>query len=123
MGYIKHNAIVITSWDGKLLAQAVAKAKELGATVLGPSHGETNGYASALVCPDGSKEGWEESSAGDARRDALVKWLESTPYEDGSGYLHWVEVRYGGDDPEDAEIVRHYGQEPASRPQRERGRR
>ena len=61
MGYMRHDAIVVTSWKREVLDVVAAKARELGLKVLGPSAGVTNGIATFLVCPDGSKEGWEES--------------------------------------------------------------
>lgn len=110
MGYMRHHAIVVTSWDVELLTAAHAKAVELGdrhpnslfetrlfaVTEITPDG--INGYRSFLVAPDGSKEGWEASEAGDAARAALIEWLNEQRYEDRSSSLDWVEVQYGDDD-------------------------
>ena len=53
-----------------------------------------------MVPPDGSKEGWRESEAGDSTRAAFVKWLRSRCYDDGSSSYGWVEVQYADDEGE-----------------------
>jgi hypothetical protein len=98
MGYIRHNAIVVTSWDKALLDASLAKAKELGLDATEPGKTHVNGYRSFLICPDGSKEGWPESDDGDRARDAFVKWLYAQRHEDNSSSIEWVEVSYGSDD-------------------------
>lgn len=95
MGYMRHNAIVVSSWKEDLLEQAHAKAVELDCSVSAITGEVTNGYRSFLVAPDGSKEGWDESNEGDARRDALAAWLDAQRYEDDSTSLQWIEVQYG----------------------------
>ena len=62
-----------------------------------------------MVAPDGSKEGWAESDAGDRARDLIVQVLKSYSYKDGSSPLKWVEVMFG-DDEGRAAIVRHSGE-------------
>jgi hypothetical protein len=91
MGTISHNTIVVTDSNHEWLEKAAAKARELGAIVLGPSEPGTNAYRTLVLCPDGSKEGWGTSNEGDARRDAFVAWLSAQREE----YPDWVEVRYG----------------------------
>jgi hypothetical protein len=93
MGYIRHHAIVVTSWKKELLEEAHAKAVELGMSVSDVTAEVTNGYRSFFVAPDGSKEGWGTSDRGDENRTALIEW-----FKDKAGYLDWVEVSYGGDD-------------------------
>jgi hypothetical protein len=104
MGYMRHHAIVVTSWKHELLQEAHATAVELGVRdpeVIGQRLWEvseitpesTNGYRSFFVAPDGSKEGWDTSDRGDVQRTALIQW-----FQDKAGYLDWVEVSYGGDD-------------------------
>ena len=98
MGYIRHNAIIVTSSKRDGLEAAANHARELGLTVIGPSEPLMNRYQTILVVPDGSNEGWAESDAGDAQRAAFRKWLEEQVYEDGSSWLEWAEVAFGRDD-------------------------
>lgn len=104
MGCIRHHAIVVTTRLDNRIDTARQKAIELGMTVTSIADEVTNGYLSFLVAPDGSKEGWEESAAGDERRAAFKEWLRSQEYEDGSSPFSWVEVMYG-DDAGGVEIV------------------
>lgn len=112
MGYMRHHAIVVTSWKHELLEEAHAKAVELGARdpeVVGSrlwqvseiTPESTNGYRSFFVAPDGSKEGWDTSDQGDTNRTALIEWLG-----DKNGYVDWVDVSYGGDDYDQAIVER-----------------
>lgn len=102
MGYMRHNAIIVTSWNDKLIGEAIAKAKEIGLIVLGPANSVVNSYQTILIAPDGSKEGWTESNTGDRQREQFRDWLNAQRYEDGSTALEWVEVAYGSDDHESA---------------------
>lgn len=97
MGYTVHHTISVTSWNPDLLREAHAFAAATGAPVSTIVDGAINGVASFLVAPDGSKEGWEESAVGDARREQIKAWLSSKAYEDGSTALKWFEVEH----PED----------------------
>jgi hypothetical protein len=106
MGYIKHHAIVVSSWDDKLLARAEAQAIELGCCVSPIVAGTSNGQRSFLIAPDGSKEGWGASDVGDTQREAFARWADEQRYDDGSTSLSWVEVSFSPDD-QDAAIVRH----------------
>jgi len=100
MGYIKHNAIIVTSWKDTAILEAAKQAKTFGLTILGPGEEAVNDYRTLLVCPDGSEEGWDESNRGDQRRELFREWLDAQAYEDGSTALEWVEVVYGSDDAE-----------------------
>lgn len=117
MGYIKHNAIVVTGsrWrepyhpgeateidDAHAVATAIFPEGHVS-EVLGPV---TNSTFSFFVAPDGSKEGWDGSNEGDERRDEFVRWLDEANGEHG-GWFEWVEVWYGNDDG-DAGVVRHH---------------
>lgn len=115
MGYIKHNAIVVTgqrkrdlpNWDREdcEIDDAHRAAKECGCAVTDIVGPLMNGSLSFLVVPDGSKEGWVDSDAGDEARDRFVRWLDKVNGEHG-GWFEWVEVWFGNDDA-DAGIVRH----------------
>ena len=98
MGYMRHDAIVVTSWNSEAIVAAGDEARELGLDVLGPSSIATNGIRTMLVCPDGSKEGWEESADGDRKRERFLAYLNSIRYEDGSSCLTWVANSYSSDD-------------------------
>lgn len=108
MGYILHHAIVVTSWNQTLIAEAheVAKANGFNPSEITPC--AVNGYRSFFVPPDGSKEGWEESNERDSGRAGLTGWLDRQRHEDGSTSLKWVEVAIGCDDPDDTEIVNRW---------------
>lgn len=105
MGYMRHHAIVLTSWSTEHLNNAHNKATDLGMLVTPITKGAVNGYRSFLVAPDGSKEGWDESEDGDRRRTDLVEWLESQRTEDGGTYIDWVEVQFG-DEGGDTRVIR-----------------
>lgn len=109
MGYIRHHAIIVTATYGDWIerAHSVAHAlltkhrpqdwplfdhQPLITEVVGPAQNDTRSFA---ILPDGSKEGWAESDAGDAFRERFVAWLREQAYEDGSSPLKWVEVQYG----------------------------
>lgn len=104
MGYIKHNAIICTTWKKEDATEAQAMAKKL------LSENESNGaglvselveYAanvgySFFIAPDGSKEGWEPSCNFDESRNKFLNWLDES-----DNYCEYVEVCFGGDDEHD----------------------
>lgn len=98
MGYMRHHAIVVSSWNKELLEQAHDQAMTLCASVTEITKETVNGYSSFLVAPDGSKEGWDASDEGDVARAKLVKWLDEQRYDDDSTSLDWVEVQFADDD-------------------------
>ena len=98
MGYMKHHAIVVTSWKRELLELLAGKARDLGLQVLGASAPATNDYSTLVVCPDGSKEEWPESDEFELKRARFMDALRAQAYEDGSSPLEWVLVAYGRDD-------------------------
>lgn len=104
MGYMRHNAIVVTSYQHELLEQAHAVAVGLGMSVSVITSEVTNGYRSFLVAPDGSKEGWYQSDIGDEQRAKLAAWLTGQAYEDGSTPIEWVEVQFADDYLESAVV-------------------
>ncbi|MFJ3317197.1 hypothetical protein ACIPLR_17720 [Herbaspirillum huttiense] len=95
MGTIRHNAIVVTGTYAAGIGLAADQARKLGLQVLGPSEVFANGYASMLICPDGSNEGWEDSDTQDVLRSKFISWLVSHGTENKQ--LSWVEIRFGGD--------------------------
>ena len=120
MGYMRHHAIVVTSWteppDG-LIASAHARAEAILPGLVSPIiPSRINGYSSFFIAPDGSKEGWDESVEGDTQRDELIAWLDAQRYADGSTSLDWIEVQFGDEEGESV-ITRH-----SDEPKRKRGR-
>lgn len=98
MGYIRHHAILVTSWNKKHLQKARDFAKKIKMTLTEITESPTKSYVSFAVMPDGSKEGWGGSEIGDTQRREFIKWLDSYRYEDGSSPLSWAEVQYGDDE-------------------------
>jgi len=95
MGYIKHDAVVVTGSEKdvkrlhvhaeKLFMQSTVSA------VLGPLVNRTYSF---FVAPDGSKEGWESSNKQDKARDKFIRFLLKHKKD-----LHadWVHISFGGD--------------------------
>jgi len=93
MGTIQHHAVIATGGDDQHRDQVTAWIASRGENhqrryLVGPM--VINGYFTVVLTPDGSKEGWDDSDAGDAERDEFVAWL-SEP----DTYWDWVEVTYG----------------------------
>lgn len=103
MGYMRHHAIVVTSWNREHLEAAFVEAARLfagtEAKVSPPTAQGSNGYRSFFVAPDGSKEGWNESDAADLARDKLVAFLREGKTA-GRLWAAWVEVQFGDEDRE-----------------------
>lgn len=102
MGYMRHHAIVITTFDKQKALKAHEVAKEYfdGDTVklVTPiMTSAVNTCFTFVITPDGSKEGWAESESGDVRRENMIRWMESQRYEDHSSPYDWAEVQYGDD--------------------------
>lgn len=110
MGYMRHHAIVVTSWS-KHIEQAHAKAHEVfdsedfpfwtpsADSLVSPIiNSLTNGFSSFFIAPDGSKSGWDTSDIGNNRRGEYIAWLEDQRYDDLSSPFDWVEIQYGDDD-------------------------
>lgn len=106
MGYTRHHAIIVTSFDKELISAAHAKAVALKCSVTEIVTSPVNGYHSFLIATDGSKEGWDESKSGDAARVLFVEWAHAQAYSDGSNSLKFAEVMYG-DERGACEIVHH----------------
>jgi hypothetical protein len=104
MGWMRSHTIVVESWDEEQINAAHLAATGLFSWVSEISPKATNGYRSFFVPPDGSKEGWPESDAGNARREEFKKILRSFYYEDKSTSVHWVEVQFADDAGENCVI-------------------
>ena len=97
MGYMRHHAILVTASTWQDEANTVrehvvqcATSDGMSLSVSGVVESPINGYASFLVAPDGSKEGWGESNRGDELRGAIIGYLSSSKL-----YPDWAEVQYG----------------------------
>jgi len=100
MGYIRDHAIVVVGTYGEHIEEAHAKATEIFPWVSPVSPKAMNGSRSFFVPPDGSKEGWLESTEGDEKRAMFVRWLHHQTYDDGSSPLQWVELHMSDDNGE-----------------------
>lgn len=97
MGYIKHNAVIVTGWEPVKVTEAYIKAVEiLGSNsqlVSNIVQGVINGQLSFFIAPDGSKESWETSTTCDEARKAFQDWMLKA-----DNYCDYIEVQFGGDD-------------------------
>jgi len=106
MGYMRHHAIIVTSFGEDWLVPAHQKATAIFPIVSPILESGMNYYLSFLIPCDGSKEGWSASDEGDERRDRFINWLRDQEYDDGSSCLTWAEVQYGDEDGEQV-VLRH----------------
>jgi hypothetical protein len=106
MGTIQHHAVIATTWsEGQVqrIRDWVATLPELDSLSwscavkdrFAFSPAVMNGYVTVTLCPDGSKEGWEDSDEGDNLRALFIQELKKADYEDGSNPWAIVEVGYG----------------------------
>jgi hypothetical protein len=114
MGYMRHHAIIVTG-----MMPEIEAAHRRAAEIFGPRNSilpnsipvtpitfkVINGFQSFSILPDGSKEGWAESTEGDEKRDEFVNFLKDINFPDGTSSLDWVEVQFGDDDG-DTKIIR-----------------
>jgi hypothetical protein len=106
---MRHHAIIVTCWNEQKIEAAHKRALEIFRAVSPILKSQMNHYCSFFIPPDGSKEGWSESDAGDSLRDAMIEWLNDQAYKDGSTSFDWIEVQYG-DDERVSKIIRHSDQ-------------
>ncbi len=102
MGFMRHDAIVVTSFDKKYAQKAAQEARGLGLSVTDIVIG-INAEASFLIAPDGSKEFWPESDEGDRARTIWIAWAKQQ-YDKGV-YFDWAHVSFGGDNNKSAHLV------------------
>lgn len=94
MGYRRHHAIIVTSWDGPSLVTARHRACSIFPWVSPISPPAVNGFRSFFVPPDGSNEGRLLSDEADDRRDEFINWLKNG----GGRMCSWAEVQFGDED-------------------------
>lgn len=88
MGLVKHDAIVVTSGIEERAVAARKLAVSLGLECTPIAVSKANGYASFLIIPDGSKEGWEQSDLAESARKDFCKIVQG---------VYWVHVAYSYD--------------------------
>lgn len=98
MGYIRHHAIIVTTFDESLVKEAHEMARQVFASVSEILQSQVNSYYSFFIPPDGSKEGWRESDLGDSQRKTFMDWCDSKALDDKSNSICAVEIRYSDDD-------------------------
>lgn len=109
MGYIAHDAIIVTFSDYIFDSGSIYKGdvpdiegfraslpEEWRQLIVGPVKSITNGYCTVVFLPDGSKEGWNTSDEGDEHRERFLD-LFTWKYGDGSSPFNVVALRFGGD--------------------------
>ena len=115
IGYQSHRAIVVTGWQNEVLQEAHAEAVKCFdgtcAFVTEVTKETMNGFASFMVAPDGSKEGWSESDKSDESAARFIEFLNGLRYEDGSSKLDWVYIRFS-DNHFKSEVLRASDMEP-----------
>jgi len=104
MGYMRHHAIVVTGWSEKDIVKVHQKACEIfkgisSITEITPE--AVNGYRSFLIAPDGSKEWWDTSNAGDNARDNFIGWI----LRNISIHCNFAEVQFA-DENHDNKLLR-----------------
>lgn len=102
---IRHDAIIVTCQNGVELATHRQLACDLGLDCSEIVCSKMNGYLSFMIAPDGSKEGWDASDAGDDARAAWVK------FADERGEVDFIHVWYGGDVSDTPYIENHNNKE------------
>lgn len=102
MGYLRHECIVVSGWDAKRVSKArdnaiaIFSRYDMESLVGDMTPHAMNGGAAFLIAPDGSKEGWSHSDAGDAARIEYMAYLKGAR----DFYLDWCLLLIGGDDGE-----------------------
>lgn len=97
MGYMRHHALLVTTWSKDRMTDLVTFLLEEKIGHLGPHVTKVNDYHTVVIPPDGSKEGWDESDAGEEERQMVVAKIKTFTHDDGSNPFAWVLVRYGDD--------------------------
>ena len=119
MGYMRHHAIVVSSWNESHLESVHKAAIDIFPWVSPISPLAMNRERAFFIPPDGSKEGWEDSDKGDDRRERFLQCLNRERYEDGSTALSWVEICYGGDEKQTVSFRTTPPPAPAGKPREE----
>lgn len=98
MGYMVHHGIIVTCSDKKRARAVCKQAKEIFGETFKAVESAINSYYTILIPPDGSKDGWSESEAGNVCRESFIEWLRQQKHEDGSSPYTYAHVQYGDDE-------------------------
>lgn len=101
MSHVRHHYLIVTTYCEDKATAALMQANACGLQTTELLLSPVNNYWTFFVGPDGSKEGWEDSEAGNQRRAAFCEWVGSQMYEDGSNSLQVLLVHDGEGEPED----------------------
>jgi hypothetical protein len=112
MGYDRHHGMMVTGFREGQIVKAHAEAERIGLQVSPMVTSAVNGWVSFAVFPDGSKEGWTDSDAGETRRAEFIAWLVTNRHE---CWVDWVLFQYG-DDERETIICDHSDKEPPHAP-------
>lgn len=129
MGYIQHDMVVVTLnkyvYDSLYADRNIAGPDveafrsmlppEWQALLIGPIETMTNGYVHWIFLADGSKEGWDTSNDGDGYRNAFIELFDGKWHDDHSSPYDVAIIRYGGDEPELAEIIQPHAVDEGAR--------
>jgi len=98
MGTIQHNAVIATTWDNEKFDAMIEWINQLSdreKELFVARKSWVNSYRTIILTPDGSKEGWPESDAGDNLRNRFLTRLHRDGYEDGGNCWDFVHIGYG----------------------------
>jgi hypothetical protein len=96
MGYLRYECIVVNGWSAEEVLNAYRIALlECGTLVSSIVLHPSNGGASFLIAPDGSKEGWVDSDISETARKSFITRIELLGIK-----VDWALIRMGGDDDE-----------------------
>ena len=98
VGYIRHHAIIVTTWPSTKAAMLVREFRKFGLPVTEPVKSVRNSVWTFLIGPDGSNEFWDTSERYDMLRDEAVRVLALAG-------VKWAEVLYH-DEEGAARVVR-----------------
>ena len=115
MGYMSHNAIVVSGTnadsDGRFKGNDFAELRaEIAEMCESPRPGEipllpvspvlpsANGTLTFLIGPDGGKEGHSISDRGNELREEVKELLRRRWTTHAGMFLDWAEIQYGNDD-------------------------
>jgi hypothetical protein len=96
MGYVIDEAVIVTTFDERVVKAGIEFRETLDARergiLVGPIESLVNVYKTFFVAPDGSKQGWPDAARGKQIRDDFVRAIRAS-----GGWGDVVRVRYGSD--------------------------